>query len=515
MKRINSSVFNYKSKKKNKLFNEHIDNNNNSNELILNKIQKRKELIHKEILSLINKNLENIEKKINNDNFNSDVTLNINTSRSQDKDNFQNYSGEKISLVTFSNTPTIDKEKDNLNNNENNQINNKNNLFLNNENVKNKKKEIRQVTRNKLPNKEKRKNKIICRNSFNLKKLKIHDIILNNDINEGIETKTDLETLINTSNFEEINDNNESSLKIENNNSKEENEEDIILTRKKVDGKIRNICIYDYSAKSGMKKNTIVSEYYKSKTHLSDNKKGIMSPNFSLFDSTSTSNTFKKSKNQFKFHQSIDDGFTSINIYLKYNKTELINFFSEINLPATYADKFIDNGFDDLDVILSLTKTSISITNQNLKDIGIICPGHRAKILIHLEEKAELFPFYLEKNIIYNNKINTNNNTYSNNDSLFKFLSGIGCQRYLNNFRRNGYFNIELLFTQMITREPITKLMLFEEFCIDTEINISKIIKCLNIESKKYIKRLRSKKLVNDIYDDKIYRNSCQPCFVF
>ena len=76
----------------------------------------------------------------------------------------------------------------------------------------------------------------------------------------------------------------------------------------------------------------------------------------------------------------------------------MVNFFSEINFPTIYADKFIYSGFDDLDSFLSLTKTSISITNQNLKDFGIMCPGHRTKILIHLEEKAELFPFYLEKN---------------------------------------------------------------------------------------------------------------------
>ena len=491
LKRTNSSIFTYKSKKKKKLFNDNIYNDKNTNELHLNKIQNRKELIHKEILGLINKNLENIEQKLNSDNFNSEGTLNINTSKSQDKENFQNYSGEKITLITFSNTQTIDKEKDTLNNNENNQINNY--LYLNNEKIKNKK---------------------ICKNRFKLTKLKNPGIIINNYINEAFETITDKDTLINISNFEDNNDDDEPSLKIENNNTKEENGDDTILTTGKVNNRIRNICIYDYSAKTNIKKNTSLNEYYKSKTLLSDNKKGIISPSFSLFDSTSTSNTFKKSRNQFKFHQSIEE-ISNINLYLKYNKTELINFFSEINLPTIYADKFIDNGFDDLDVILSLTKTSIAITNQNLKDIGIMCPGHRAKILIHLEERAELFPFYLEKNIIYNNKTNNNNNTYLNNDSLFKFFNGIGCERYVNNFRRNGYFNSELLFTQMITREPITKSMLYEDFCIDTEINIGKIIKGLNEASSNYIKKLRNKKRISDIYDDKIYRDSCEPCLVF
>ena len=45
-------------------------------------------------------------------------------------------------------------------------------------------------------------------------------------------------------------------------------------------------------------------------------------------------------------------------------------------------------------------------------------------------------------------------------DSLFKFLSSIGCEKYVNNFRRNGYYNSELLFSQMLTRESITKQMI-------------------------------------------------------
>ena len=160
-----------------------------------------------------------------------------------------------------------------------------------------------------------------------------------------------------------------------------------------------------------------------------------------------------------------------------------------------------------------MTRTSITITNQNLKDIGIKSAGHRAKILIHLEERADIFPFYLEQNIIYNNN---DNNNYLNNDSLFKFLSGIGCEKYVNNFRRNGYHNSEILFIQMLTRESITKKMLKDDVCIDSEYNISKIIKCLNVESKNYIKKLRKNNNdINIIYDDKIYRDSCEPCIIY
>ena len=52
------------------------------------------------------------QKKNQINNFNYERILSINTSRSADKDNLQNYSGEKISIITYtdSNAQTIEKE---------------------------------------------------------------------------------------------------------------------------------------------------------------------------------------------------------------------------------------------------------------------------------------------------------------------------------------------------------------------------------------------------------------------
>jgi hypothetical protein len=47
---------------------------------------------------------------------------------------------------------------------------------------------------------------------------------------------------------------------------------------------------------------------------------------------------------------------------------------------------FIKNGFDDLSLLLEQMKTDNAITDDNLREIGISKPGHRAKILIRLEE---------------------------------------------------------------------------------------------------------------------------------
>lgn len=117
------------------------------------------------------------------------------------------------------------------------------------------------------------------------------------------------------------------------------------------------------------------------------------SKKLTIFDPDSTSNTYKKEVNNISINK-INSNIAFIpkselnNIY----ESELINFFLEINLPSSYAFKFIENGFDDLDILIEMTKTGIAISNQNLKEFGIINSSDRAKILINLEEKAGVTP---------------------------------------------------------------------------------------------------------------------------
>ena len=84
---------------------------------IINKIDKRKEKIHEEIFYYINKNMEKIENKLDSG---TEDNLFVNSSRNLDDLNFENYSGEKISIMSFSNsnskTKIIEKEKKSNNN---------------------------------------------------------------------------------------------------------------------------------------------------------------------------------------------------------------------------------------------------------------------------------------------------------------------------------------------------------------------------------------------------------------
>lgn len=72
-------------------------------------------------------------------------------------------------------------------------------------------------------------------------------------------------------------------------------------------------------------------------------------------------------------------------------KDQLFQFILEINLPKIYANYLLENGFDDLEVLISQARDGIALTDQHLKEIGITLPGERAKILIHLEELSGIF----------------------------------------------------------------------------------------------------------------------------
>ena len=236
-----------------------------------------------------------------------------------------------------------------------------------------------------------------------------------------------------------------------------------------------------------------------------------LSRNLPIFDSNSTSNTYKIHNKMnisiCKINKKIELFHMSEKKDINKNETELTNFFWEINLPTEYAFKFIENGFDDLKILIEMTKSGIAISNQNLRNIGISKAGDRAKILIRLEEKAGIFPVDLEDKIVYNNN--------SKHNSLDNFLEKYNCKQYVNNFKRNGYYNIELLFCQMLIREPINRYILKNDLYITKEYDIKNILKGLEDGSKKYLEKLRKGSNNNKLEVDSNNKYSCNSCLVF
>lgn len=195
-------------------------------------------------------------------------------------------------------------------------------------------------------------------------------------------------------------------------------------------------------------------------------------------------------------------------------KDKITKFIEEINLPKKYVNCLLDNGFDDLDVLISQTKKGIALPYQNLKDIGIALPGERSKIIIHLEEISGNFDFYLDKNIIYSNKVICNSN------SLYKFLCAINLEKLFDNFKDSGFYNVELLLVQMCSKQPMNETILIDDLRLnkfESKKILENLIKC----SRNYINQLknignnRNYEDKNIILEEKNNIQSCDMCFCF
>ena len=202
-------------------------------------------------------------------------------------------------------------------------------------------------------------------------------------------------------------------------------------------------------------------------------------------------------------------------------KNEIYKFITEINLPKEYTNNLIDNGFDVLEVLISQTKKGTALTYHNLKEIGIKLPGERAKILIHLEELAGNFPYYLDADVIYfnmNKSIENNDRKQYKNNSLYKFLSSINLEKYYKNFIYNGYYNVELLFIQINSKQPLDEEILINDIKLNKLDSENIIINLIN-NSKNYIdkqkKKESNKSKISTIIIEENNNKYCEMCISF
>ena len=201
------------------------------------------------------------------------------------------------------------------------------------------------------------------------------------------------------------------------------------------------------------------------------------------------SSSFKKKSitNNLSLNPSYIQSLTTCHTSIKYSK--IYEFINEINLPKEYAFNLIDNGFDNLEMLISQTKNGIALTYENLREIGIKKPGERIKILIHLEEISENFKFLFPK-IIYNNDNNDNIDIKNKSNTLKFFLEKIGKKNFFINFYENGINNIELLFIQMASKQPLNENILINDLNIKKQDANAIIIKLYEY-SRNYINKLK------------------------
>ena len=174
------------------------------------------------------------------------------------------------------------------------------------------------------------------------------------------------------------------------------------------------------------------------------------------------------------------------------NENPLYQFLEKINLEKYYKNLSM-NGFDDINLIIEQTKNNeLGITNDNLKEAGILSPGDRAKIIIKVQDLANNFSYLIPKEVFYTCQNLNNADSDKNILKLNNWLKSIGVENFLNNFISNGYHSLELLLTQIDCKEPLTIEKLKDELGIEKTGFRQRIINKLRYDNKRYKNKLEN-----------------------
>ena len=223
--------------------------------------------------------------------------------------------------------------------------------------------------------------------------------------------------------------------------------------------------------------------------------------NINLYNKSLNNNKYFESKNLIPPDINKDSQKYQINNFMNNNSKDISNdslraFLQEINLEQKYYYLMNSNGFEDIQLLIDQEKNSslnTSITDSELKEIGIFLPGDRAKILIHLEEQAGNFPFSIPKEVYYH-PVNLIDFMEDNNiQKIYNWLKMIKVENYLKNFIEGGYYSIELILMQMNSKNPITNLIINDELGIKKVGHRARIINKLAEDGKKFLLKRKEK----------------------
>ena len=179
-------------------------------------------------------------------------------------------------------------------------------------------------------------------------------------------------------------------------------------------------------------------------------------------------------------------------------KEQLLKFLKQIGMQ-NYGNILISEGFDDINLIIKQMNEGFPLTDDTLKEIGIISLGDRTKILIRIQEISGGFEFDLPFEEVY----------FGNSKSIEKFLENLNISKYYENFINVGYSSIELLLIQMASKFKLNEKILEKEFLISDENDRKNILKYLIINSKKYVAELIKKCNVKRTYSKMVNDPGC------
>ena len=207
-----------------------------------------------------------------------------------------------------------------------------------------------------------------------------------------------------------------------------------------------------------------------------------------------------------------------MNKEIKDTKEELYNFLLKIEMEQ-YTDILIQEGFDDIDLVINQMKTGNPINDDILREIGIERPGDRAKILIRIQECAGLFEFKIQFEPVY--YINRKKFEFLRYDfhvkSLQNWLKKLKLQNYLGNFYNNGYYSPELIFVQKASKFPIDDTILERDLKIENINDRKLIMSSISSDSNEYISNLKrnKEKIQNGIYIENKQIEESEKCIIY
>ena len=245
---------------------------------------------------------------------------------------------------------------------------------------------------------------------------------------------------------------------------------------------------------------SFVSALHKDRKNISDSNGNtnddeliIVEPSISL----TNNNTNNINKNMFNNNQIQNNELTEIkkiNKEIKDPKEDLYKFLEKIEMEQ-YIDLFINEGFDDINLVINQIKKGNPINDDILREMGIERPGDRAKILIRIQECARLFDFKIPFEAVY--YINRKKFEFLKYDfhvkALQNWLKKMKLQHYLDKFYNNGYYSPELIFIQKASNFPINDTIIERDLKIENINDRKLIMSSITSNSKSYVSDLQKK----------------------
>jgi ankyrin repeat protein len=201
-------------------------------------------------------------------------------------------------------------------------------------------------------------------------------------------------------------------------------------------------------------------------------------------------------------------------------KDDLHTFLKNIGMEQ-YNDLLVNEGFDDINLIISQMKSGLPINDDVLREIGIEKPGDRAKILIRIQEVSRMFGFKIPFESVYH--INKKQFQLLKYDFHVKavqnWLKKLKLEKYLENFYNNGYYSPELIFIQKASKFPINDIILERDLKIENVNDRKLIMSSISSNANSYIAELQKistkKKKTNNESTLKNKEKEENKCFIF